>query len=50
METERATGVTQPPCWCTNAVFTAQLLAAVPPPARDLACICAACASKAAAA
>ncbi|WP_114973639.1 cysteine-rich CWC family protein [Rhodoferax ferrireducens] len=43
-QVERATGVKQPPCWCTQATFGAELLARVPEPARRLACICAACA------
>lgn len=40
----RATGVAQPPCWCTTATFTPELLARVPAEARRLACICEACA------
>ena len=49
METQRVTGIQQPPCWCTQATFTAELLARIPPPARGLACVCAACAAEAAA-
>jgi hypothetical protein len=45
MEAERVTGVKQPPCWCTQATFTAELLARIPAPARGKACICAACAT-----
>jgi aminoglycoside 6'-N-acetyltransferase-1b/aminoglycoside 6'-N-acetyltransferase-2 len=33
----------EPPCWCARAVFSAELLAAVPPFARGKACICARC-------
>jgi len=43
-ELERETGVAQPPCWCTRARFSAELLERVPPQARRLACICATCA------
>jgi hypothetical protein len=49
METQRVTGIQQPPCWCTRATVTAELLARIPPPARGLACICTARASGAAA-
>ena len=49
METQRVTGIQRPPCWCTQATFTAELLARIPPPARGLACVCAACAAEAAA-
>jgi len=44
MERERITGEEQPPCWCTQVNFTADLLAQVPPDAKDRACICAVCA------
>jgi len=44
MEVERATGVAQPPCWCTRATFTEELLQQLPADARGHACICAACA------
>jgi len=46
MEQARLTG--QParePCWCTQATFSADLLARVPEPARHTACICARCAN-----
>jgi hypothetical protein len=43
MEAQRATGQPQPPCWCTQADFTADLLARVPPEAQRKACICAVC-------
>jgi hypothetical protein len=43
-EVEKATGMAQPPCWCTSATFTPALLARIPPEARRVACVCAACA------
>lgn len=43
-EIERATGVKQEACWCTQARFGPELLERVPPEARRLACICPACA------
>ena len=46
MEIERETGVKQAePCWCTAVKFDADLLARIPPEKRNLACICAACAT-----
>ncbi len=47
METERATGEKQPPCWCTQVDFSADLLARVPDDAKRLACICPECARRA---
>ena len=47
METARATGKPQPPCWCTQVDFSAELLARVPEAARNKACICAGCARQA---
>ncbi|WP_332826737.1 cysteine-rich CWC family protein [Ramlibacter sp.] len=44
MEVQRATGAAQPPCWCTQVKFPADLLARVPAQAQRIACICAACA------
>lgn len=44
MEDERATGVPQGPCWCTQVDFSAELLARVPAAAKDQACICPSCA------
>jgi len=44
MEVERATGIKQPPCWCTQTNFSADLLARIPQSARGKACVCAACA------
>jgi hypothetical protein len=46
MEVENATGVKQPPCWCTQVDFSAELLAKVPVEAQRQACICEACARK----
>ena len=45
MHEQRELCRTQEPCWCTRATFTAEVLARVPEPARDRACICAACAA-----
>jgi len=44
MEVERLTGQKQPPCWCAQVDFSADLLARVAPEAQRLACICPACA------
>lgn len=44
MEAQRETGVPQPPCWCTQVDFSAELLARIPDSARRKACICQACA------
>jgi hypothetical protein len=44
MEVERATGVKQEACWCTQVDFSAELLTRVPADAQRKACICAACA------
>jgi len=46
MEMEKATGQKQPPCWCTQATFSAELLARIPDALRNQACVCAACAAK----
>ena len=43
MEIEQATGVKQPPCWCVDATFSAELLARLPAQAQGKACICARC-------
>jgi len=45
-EFARATGVAQPPCWCTTVDFSGELLAQVPAEAARLACICQACAAR----
>ncbi len=46
MEIERETGVKQGTCWCVSVDFSPALLAQVPAEAKDLACICAACAAR----
>ena len=46
MEIERETGQKQPPCWCTQVDFSADLLARIPQEARRKACICQACAQR----
>lgn len=43
MEVERATGQKQAPCWCTQATFSAALLARIPESQRRKACVCAVC-------
>jgi hypothetical protein len=45
MEAARATGLAQPPCWCTRVDFASGVLDGLPPEARGKACICQACAS-----
>ncbi|NMM14381.1 MAG: cysteine-rich CWC family protein [Rhodoferax sp.] len=47
-QVERATGIKQPPCWCNEASFGADLLARVPEQLRRKACICPACVQAAA--
>jgi hypothetical protein len=49
MEIEKETGAAQPPCWCSTMRFDAQLLDQIPTASRNLACVCAACASNLAA-
>lgn len=46
MEVEKTTGQKQPPCWCMQVTFSADLLARIPDTLRDQACVCAACAAK----
>ncbi|MGE0350912.1 cysteine-rich CWC family protein [Hydrogenophaga sp.] len=48
MEIERATGQTQPPCWCMSETFDPALFERIPDAARGQACICAACVAAAA--
>lgn len=43
MEREKATGETQPPCWCVSTAFPPGLLDRLPEAARGQACICADC-------
>lgn len=45
MELAKATGRAQAPCWCTEATFSAELLACVPDDLRGKACICPECAA-----
>jgi hypothetical protein len=45
-EVARETGALQPPCWCTQVDFSAELLSRVPAQAQRTACICRACAEK----
>lgn len=45
MELAKATGQAQAPCWCTDATFSAELLACVPDDLRGKACICPECAA-----
>lgn len=49
MQAQKATGLEQPPCWCTRADFSPELLASIAPGQRGLACICARCAQAGAA-
>jgi hypothetical protein len=48
MEVEKDTGQPQPPCWCMQVDFARELLDQVPPALQRRACICAACAARAA--
>jgi hypothetical protein len=45
MQAERATGLPQPPCWCTKVEFDPRLLEQVPVAARGRACLCPDCAA-----
>ncbi|GAC1606327.1 MAG: hypothetical protein NVS3B2_13680 [Ramlibacter sp.] len=44
METQKATGLAQLPCWCTHVDISRELLARIAPEQQGLACICARCA------
>lgn len=46
METQRESGISQPPCWCTRVSFDRATLERVPAAARGLACLCSACAAR----
>jgi hypothetical protein len=46
LEVERATGLKQPPCWCTQVGFDREVLERLPRETRGLACICHACSTK----
>lgn len=48
MEIEKATGIPQAACWCMDAAIDPATRAQIPPAARGKACICAACATRAA--
>ncbi|MBV5299800.1 MAG: cysteine-rich CWC family protein [Rhodoferax sp.] len=43
MELQQDSGIEQPPCWCTQVRFSANLLDQIPASARGQACLCAAC-------
>jgi len=43
METEKATGLPQPPCWCVTETFPPALMARIPEAARGRACLCPGC-------
>jgi len=45
MEIAKATGKPLERCWCVDAVFTPELLKALPEVAKGKACICAQCAA-----
>lgn len=47
MEIAKATGKPLECCWCVDAVFTSELLKALPEEERGKACVCAKCADKA---
>ena len=46
LEIERATGVKQPPCWCTKVQFHPSVLERVQTPARGKVCVCQTCATQ----
>ena len=46
VEIAKATGKPVERCWCVDAVFTPELLKALPEAAKGKACICAECSSK----
>ena len=46
MEVAKATGKPLERCWCVEAVFTPEVLKALPENAKGKACICAECSSK----
>jgi hypothetical protein len=50
MEAARVADAEPGPCWCLSMDFTAVLAGPLPAAARDVACICAGCAARAAAA
>ncbi|HWI77909.1 MAG TPA: cysteine-rich CWC family protein [Ramlibacter sp.] len=42
---QRSTGREQPPCWCNEAAFSAELISKIPEAARRRVCVCRACAN-----
>ena len=44
MQAAQASGESPGPCWCVNETFSPELLARVPVPAQQRACICPRCA------
>jgi Cysteine-rich CWC len=46
--TPAQSGKLDAPCWCREASFSAELLAKVPEPLKNKACICAICAARSA--
>jgi hypothetical protein len=46
MEVAKGTGKLIEPCWCVDAVFTPELLEALPERAKGKACVCSKCANK----
>jgi len=46
MEVAKATGKPLERCWCVDAVFTPEVLKALPENAKGKACICAECSSQ----
>lgn len=42
-EIAKQTGEPEKPCWCLNETFSEELLATIPEPAKDKACICIDC-------
>ncbi len=46
MELQKETGVEQGPCWCTTAVFAADLLERIDPVVQGKACVCAKCSAR----
>ena len=46
MEVAKAAGRPLERCWCVDAVFTSEVLQALPEDAKGKACICADCSSK----
>jgi len=46
MEVAKATGRPLERCWCVDAVFTPEVLKALPENAKGKACICAECSSQ----